>query len=596
MSAARASTVWRLLALLRPHRGRIAAGVACMVVLAITTAAYAWITGPLLHYLTSGKSEALGLLASRLPGALDRGGALLWLPLVIAVLGVAKGAAYFGHFFQMGMVAQLAVVDLRRALLDRILALSPQDLARQRKGDLLARFGADLQAVETSLHIAFPTYLRDSMQVAVLLALCFVLDWRLSVIAFGAVPLAAVPLTRMGRKLKKVAGQGQKSVGNLAGLAHDTVAGIKVIQAFGMQPYLERKFDEESRRWLSLQRRSLRSRGLASPAMELLSVVGVAAVLAFAVGAMKDGALLSEQLLSFLASLALLLQPAKNLGKVGGFFLQGLASAERIFEVLDLEPSIRDAPGAVPVDTLRDRVRFAGVTFRYGDRAAVDRLDLELRKGEVVALVGPSGAGKSTIAGLLGRTIDPAEGRVEWDGMDLRAIALRSLRRRIAVVPQDVVLFDDTVRANVAYGVEASDQEIREALASARALDFVDEMPGGLDAPVGERGSSLSGGQRQRLAIARALLLDSPVLVLDEATSALDSESEREVQAALETLMRGRTALVIAHRLSTIRGADRICVVDGGRIVEEGSHEELLGLGGAYLRLHELQRAARGAA
>jgi len=594
--SARPSTLRRLLGVLRPHGGRIAAGVACMVVLAATTAAYAWLTGPLLHYLTSGRSESLGAVAAWLPGAGDRVSVLLWLPLLIAGIGVAKGAAYFGHFFQMGMVAQLAVVDLRRALLDRILELSPQDLGRQRKGDLLSRFGADLQAVETSLHIALPTYLRDSMQVAVLLALCFVLDWRLSAIAFGVVPLAAIPLTRMGRKLKRVAKQGQRSVGNLAGLAHDTVAGIKVIQAFGMEDWLDRKFGEESRRWLALQRRSLRSRGIASPAMELLSVIGVAAVLAFAVGAMKDGALLSEELLSFLAALALLLQPAKNLGKVGGFFLQGLASAERIFEVLDLEPSIRDAPGARPIAGLADRIRFEGVTFRYGERAVVDRLDLELRRGEVVALVGASGGGKSTIAGLLSRAADPAEGRITWDGVDLRDVALGSLRRSIAVVPQDVVLFDDTVRANVAYGIQATEQEIHAALASARALDFVLGMPGGLDAQVGEKGAALSGGQRQRLAIARALLLDAPVLVLDEATSALDSESEREVQAALETLMEGRTALVIAHRLSTIREADRICVVADGRIVEEGRHEELLAMGGAYHRLHELQRADRGAA
>ena len=592
--SARPSTLRRLLGVLWPHRGRIAVGVGCMVVLAITTAAYAWLTGPLLHYLTSGRSEALGAVAAWLPGAADRMSVLLWLPLLICVIGVAKGVAYLGHFYEMGMVAQLAVVDLRRALLDRILELSPRDLARQRKGDLLSRFGADLQAVETSLHIAFPTYLRDSMQVVVLLVLCFVLDWRLSLIAFGAVPLAAVPLSRMGRKLKKVAGQGQRSVGNLAGLAHDTVAGIKVVQAFGMEAYLDRRFDEESRRWLALQRRSLRSRGIASPAMELLSVAGVAAVLAFAVGAMKDGALLSEELLSFLTALALLLQPAKNLGKVGGFFLQGLAAGDRIFEVLDLEPSIRDAPGARAIDGLEDAIRFEGVTFRYGERAVVDRVDLELRRGEVVALVGASGGGKSTIAGLLSRVADPAAGRITWDGVDLRDVTLRSLRRSIAAVPQDVVLFDDTVRANVAYGVNATDDEIRAALASARALDFVEAMPGGLDALVGERGASLSGGQRQRIAIARALLLDAPVLVLDEATSALDSESEREVQAALETLMRGRTALVIAHRLSTIRDADRICVVADGRIVEEGRHDELLARGGAYRRLHELQH--RGAA
>jgi len=377
---------------------------------------------------------------------------------------------------------------------------------------------------------------------------------------------------------------------------HETAAGIRVVQAYGMEDHALRRFHEENRRWLLLQKKSLRSRGLASPVMELLAVTGIAVALAFALRQVGEGALLSQQLLSFLATVALLLQPAKNLGKVGGFFLQGLASAERIHEVLDLAPSIADRPGAAPLAPLANAIRFEGVTFRHGDRTVLDGLDLELKRGEMVALVGPSGAGKTTVANLLARVVDPDGGRISFDRVDLRDATLASLRDQVAVVPQEVLLFDDTVRANVAYGLEVDDARIREALRAAHAEAFVDALPAGLDTVIGERGSSLSGGQRQRLAIARALLRGAPVLVLDEATSALDSESEREVQAALEALLAGRTALVIAHRLSTVRAADRICVLEAGRIVEQGRHEELLALGGAYKRLHDLQAIAPGSA
>ncbi|AKU90614.1 ABC transporter ATP-binding protein [Vulgatibacter incomptus] len=597
MSQGRASTTCRLLGVLRPQRLAIAAGFGCMIVLAVATAGYAWLIGPLLHFLTSGKVEGLGAMLPGLdPGSLDRSRVLLAVPLALLALGLAKGLAYFGHFYLMGMVAQRAVLDLRKSLFERIMRLAPQDLLGQRTGDLLSRFGDDLRAVENALHVALPTYLRDSLQVVVLLGLCFVLDWRLSLVAFGAVPLAVVPLTYVGRRLKRVARRGQQSVGALAGLAYDTIAGIRVVQAYGMQEHLAAKFDEENRRWLALKRKSLRSRGIASPAMELLSVMGVALVLAFAVYAMRDGALLSEKLLSFLSALALLLDPAKNLGKAGGFAIQGLGAAERIFEVLDLEPSVAESKQARALPRFSERIRFEGVSFRYGDRLVLDGVDLEVRRGEVVALVGPSGGGKSTLAGLLSRTADPCHGRITLDGIDLRDALLGSLREQIALVPQDVVLFDDTVRENVAYGVEASDEKIRVALRAARALDFVERLPQGLDTRVGERGATLSGGQRQRLAIARALLKDAPILVLDEATSALDSESEREVQAALDELMKGRTALVIAHRLSTIRDADRICVVDAGRIVEEGRHEELLERAGAYRRLHDVQQLRAGGA
>jgi subfamily B ATP-binding cassette protein MsbA len=297
---------------------------------------------------------------------------------------------------------------------------------------------------------------------------------------------------------------------------------------------------------------------------------------------------------SFLATVALVFQPAKSLGKVGGTFLQGLAASERVFEVLDLVPTVSDRPGARAMPPFREELRLEDVHVRLGEREALAGVSIVLRRGETVALVGASGAGKTTLASLLTRALDPDAGRVTVDGLDLREVTLASLRAQIALVPQEILLFDDTVRANVAYATAAGDDRVRSALSAASATEFVNALPRGIDTVIGERGATLSGGQRQRLAIARALLRDAPILVLDEATSALDSESEREVQQALERLQQGRTVLVIAHRLSTIRAADRICVLSAGRIVEQGRHDELLAHGGEYRRLHELQ--ARGEA
>ncbi|HLV60213.1 MAG TPA: ABC transporter ATP-binding protein [Fredinandcohnia sp.] len=591
----RRSTMARMLPFLLAHGGLLAGGFACMVVLALTTMGYAWVAGPLLHFLTSGETEGLAVVLRLFvedPHALDRGRLLLYVPLLLLGIGLLKGAAYLGHFYWMGLLAQKVVVDLRIALFRRLLGLTPAELATRRSGDLLSRFGPDLMAVETALHIALPTYLRDALQVAVLLALCVHLDPKLSLIAFGILPAAVVPLVRLARRLRKVSRQGQRRVGKLSSLVHEAVAGIRVVQAYGMEDHLSARFAEENARWVRLQKRSLAARGIASPAMELLTMVGAALALAFAVRALHSGSLLGAEVLSFLAAVALLFQPAKNLGKVGGIYLQGLAGADRIFEALDQSPAPRE--GGIELALLREAIVLENVRVRHGDRVALDGIDLVIRRGEFLALVGPSGGGKSTLLELLGRFLDPTEGRVLFDGVDLRDADLGSLRRQIAYVPQEPHLFDESVRDNVREGADADDAAVWAALEAAGAAAFVRALPGGLDFRVGEGGERLSGGQRQRIAIARAILRDAPILLLDEATSGLDVETEQEVQAALELLAAGRTVVMVAHRLGTVRGADRICVIAGGRIVEEGTHDELWAAGGTYRRLVELQDHAMG--
>jgi len=503
----------------------------------------------------------------------------------------------------MGTTSQRIIADLRSALFDHLLRLSPSFYARRHSGDLLSRVGNDVQAVEAAVSTAIASYLRDGLTVVVMLVNCFIIDWKLSLVTFVAIPVTILPVVRIAKRLKKVTVQSQTTLGKISELVQETLSGIRVVQAYGMERWESSRFREENDRWLRYMRRSISVRAFSSPLMEVMAAVGLGIAIWWVGGSIVSGALPAGKFFSFVTAILLLYTPVKALGRVGQVAMVGAAAGERIFEILDARTDVPD-DGKAALPPFSDAIRYEDVTFSYGDRPVIQGVSIAVRKGEVVALVGSSGGGKTTLANLLPRFWDVTGGRISIDGVDVRDVPLSVLRAGIALVTQETVLFNTSVRSNIAYGrPDIPLAEVERAARMAHADDFIRALPLGYDTVVGERGVMLSGGQRQRIAIARAFLKDAPILLLDEATSALDAESEREVQRALERLMgigddgqgAHRTTLVIAHRLSTIRNADRIVVLSQGRVAEVGRHDELLERGGEYARLYRIYEGGASA-
>jgi len=559
------------------HAGKVAFAFGCMGVAAGSTALRAWLMEPVLDRIFIARDASLLLLL---------GGAAL-------ALALTKGFADYGQTVLMNRVGQRVISDIQRACFARLIRADLAYFNATSSGFLISRLTNDVGLLRQAAANVLAGIGRDAVTVAFLIGLMFYQDWLLALIAFFAFPLAVRPIVGIGRRMRRVSANTQVEIGQLTTLLSQTFQGVRHVKAYGMEEYEERRAAGLIERVFVLFDRANRTRSRAAPMMEALGGAAIAVVILYGGAQVISGARTPGAFFSFITALLLAYQPVKALAILNANLQEGLAAAQRVFQVLDIEPAIRHISGARALRVETGEVRFERVRFGYHPGAvALDNISLVVPGGSTVALVGPSGAGKSTMLNLIPRFYDVDAGTVSIDGQDVRSVTLASLRASIALVAQEVSLFDDTVRANIAYGrFGASQSEIEAAAVAAGADRFIRDLPQGYDTVVGEHGVLLSGGQRQRLAIARAMLRDAPILLLDEATSALDSESERQVQAALRSLMKGRTTIVIAHRLSTVIGADLICVLDRGRVVETGRHAQLLARSGLYARLYETQFA-----
>jgi subfamily B ATP-binding cassette protein MsbA len=614
----------RILSYLKPHAGVLAVAVACTFAFAALDAFSLVLLIPFLDTIFgrgSGGGDGVGAAAPDQPGVLAAGSerleaildgtvgrfvdlagdpleAVQGIILFILAVFLVKNVFDFVRAYLVARVEQGVTRDLRDEVYDHLLELDLKFFGRTRMGQIISRLTHDVEQLRTLVAKQLARILSSVFEFATALYFMLEISWKLTVAAFVVIPAT---MGLWGPLLKRLR-RGDRRVLNLAAEvnAHiqETLSGIRLVKSSAAEAHERARFHGLTGDYFRTFVRTEQLRALAAPLTEMLAALGTVILLWYGARlVVVEGDLSGAAFIAFLGLSMKLYAPVKFMAKFPALVQPGLVGAERIFEFLDAPIEIRDRDGARPFPGLQDEIRFEGVSFAYrpGERV-LHGVDLTVPRGNVVALVGPSGAGKTTLVDLLGRFYDPTEGRISIDGEDLREISITSLREALGVVSQETVLFHDTVRANIAYGMDGADQKaVERAARAANAHDFVEALPQGYETVVGERGTELSGGQRQRIAIARAILRDPPILIFDEATSALDTESERLVQDAIERLLAGRTVFVIAHRLSTVQRADRIVVLDRGRVVERGSHEELLAAGGLYRRLYELQFADDGA-
>jgi subfamily B ATP-binding cassette protein MsbA len=543
----------------------------------------------------SGLERWRNQIKAKVDGYLLRGSkqdALKRIVLVFFFLFLGKNITGYLQSVLMVYVGERVIKDLRDALFQQLTSLPLGFFHRHRAGELISRATNDVQIANKCVNVSFTNLVRDPIFIVMYLGLAIVISWRLTLLAMLVLPLSMVVIIRIGKKLRKYSHRQQEKLANLTSVLQETIYGIRVVKAFAMEPFENHKFLDESKRLFKDVFKIARMQRLSSPLTEQLSVV-VGLVILWYGGAqvLSNQQLPPDLFILFLVCIFSLVQPIKQLSQVNNAIQEGMAAAERIFLVLDATPEVTDGDRAVELGDVRGRVEFANVSFGYSaDEPVLHDIDLVVEPGEMVALVGSSGAGKSTLVDLIPRFYDPQRGRILIDGKDISDIKISALRRAMGIVTQEVILFNGSIRSNIAYGTpQVSDEDILAAAQAANAHDFIQQLPEGYETRIGDRGIRLSGGERQRISIARAILKNPPILIFDEATSALDTESELLVQEAIDRLVRNRTTFVIAHRLSTIQNVDRIYVLQYGRIVQSGTHHELLAAGGLYRELHDLQ-------
>lgn len=560
---------------LRHHVGKIVVGVSCMILVALATGTQAKLIQPALDKVLVEGDDSL----------------ILILPLAFLCVSVLKGFASYGQAVMMQKLGLRVNVMMQNEMFGRLIDADMKYLHDDSTGKLISRFLNDVNYTRDATVKTFTGFGRDLLTILVLGGVMVHTNWQMAVIALVILPISVFPILYIGRRIRRLSENTQVSLGDLTGFLDEVFKGFRQVKAYGMEDYERERASTVFERVYALQFKAGRTRSRSYPIMESLAGIAIALVLAWGGLQVSQGQTTIGQFMTFFVAMAAAYQPLRSLANLNANLQHGLAALERVFAVIDYRPDIADSDDAEPLQVSSGHVRLEDVQFSYDEKKiALHGVTVDAPPGKTVALVGPSGAGKSTILNLILRFFDPKSGTVTVDGQDVRDASLASLRGSIALVSQEVTLFNDTVRANILYGrPSASEAEVIEAAKAAAAHDFIEQLPDGYDTVVGERGMRVSGGQRQRLAIARAMLRNAPILLLDEATSALDSEAERQVQEALTRLMEGRTTLVIAHRLSTVVNADIIYVLDQGRIVDSGTHQELLSRGGVYARLCQMQ-------
>ena len=566
----------RLLSYTNPYWGRLIAGILLAIVVSAATGAAAWIVKPVMDDIFLSKDTTL----------------LKILPIGFILIYTIKGLARYGQSYLMRSIGQKIITKIRNELYEHIQKMPLSFFHNTPSAILMSRITNDVTMLGHVSSQVVADFFRQSFTFFILLGLTFYREWKLAAIALVVFPFIGIFIVSIGRKLRVLSRKNQEKMADLNIILQETFTGNKIVKAFGMEEYENIRFMNENRKLYDITMKETKRFEMLSPMMELFGAVGTGVVIWYGGYQVISGATTPGTFFSFMTALIMLYDPIKKISTMNSVVQQSIAAAERVFEMLDTKIDITDNDGAIDIREFKDKIGFNDVWFQYNSNngMVLKGINLTIIKGEVVALVGSSGAGKSTLVDMIPRFHDVTKGSINIDSYDIRDITLNSLRKQIGVVTQETILFNDTVKNNISYGrVDAGMAEIQKAAESAYAHDFIMEMPSGYDTVIGERGVKLSGGQRQRLSIARAILKNPAILILDEATSSLDTESEKMVQQALENLMKDRTTLVIAHRLSTVLNANRIVVIDDGRIVEIGRHDELLSHGGIYKKLYAMQ-------